>query len=498
MNVSQLSNVIRPPSSDVHRPDGGLVGTRFDPSILGPSSARERSQVEWLANRINGDIARDPSGFRDAVQLALGAKADGSTINALIDAARADAFPVPPVRFVESGALGPNAASAWDGKTMYLDRSLMDDSVRLEKVFAEELGYSIGARLSGNNASGYQRGVADRSSPGSVHTDVLEQYSSGNHLGFVNRYDLGIDVGSILRPSVETNPISWPVSPMGPDGRQNGEPFYIVTVTGPGSAEWTIIPDPGRPVNTEAEQEALDLTPAGGIINFLDNHTLGYDYDNATYEPVSFPWDGVPRGGTVSDRYGVEWTSLGGGRAYTLYPDNGGAIIMERPRDGVVKVTNIGEIRADGTRVFESTWYDDRGQITNKDKGLGRYDFDQVPSPPPPSNVNGRPDGGGRDDEEPWDLTGTPPGPTEPGGPDESPEVDNVGEGDESDRVDESDEPDASDQVDEPDEPSQVDEPDEPDQVDEPDEPSQVDEPDEPDQVDEPDEPEDTPEIIHA
>ena len=59
-----------------------------------------------------------------------GAKADIPSVNAPIDAARAGALPIPPVRFVAEGALGTNAFGAWDGRTIYLDRSSVGDSAR--------------------------------------------------------------------------------------------------------------------------------------------------------------------------------------------------------------------------------------------------------------------------------------------------------------------------------------------------------------------------------
>ena len=141
------------PVADVHR---FVDGVGFDPARLGgtgstPSDLRERAVVDRLVDRANGAIARDPGAFRDAAALAFGSKADKPAVDALIDAARADALPVPPVRFVEPGALGQNALGqsglgAWDGQTIYLDRRLLNDADRLERVFTEELGHSLDAR----------------------------------------------------------------------------------------------------------------------------------------------------------------------------------------------------------------------------------------------------------------------------------------------------------------------------------------------------------------
>ena len=154
MNASQLSGSVRPPSFDVGRPAGSAPGSRLDAVAAAPASARERLQVEWLTDRINGSVARDPNGFREASQLAFGAKADIPSINALIDAARSDSLPIPSVQFVGPEVLGAGALGAWDGTTIYLNRSLMNDPATLERVFTEEFGHSLDTRLGGADAHG--------------------------------------------------------------------------------------------------------------------------------------------------------------------------------------------------------------------------------------------------------------------------------------------------------------------------------------------------------
>ena len=131
MHSLQSPGSVRPPAFDVHRIGGDLAGARFDPAATGPSAVREQLQVRWLSDRVNGAIARDPNAFRDAAELAFGNKADIVSTNALIDAARAGALPIPPVRFVDPGALGANVHGAWDGDTIYLERSLSRPVTRL-------------------------------------------------------------------------------------------------------------------------------------------------------------------------------------------------------------------------------------------------------------------------------------------------------------------------------------------------------------------------------
>ena len=191
MNASLYPNTVRPFSSDRGRLDAGFAGARFDPVSSGLSGAREQLQVDWLIDRVNGTVARDPGAFRQAAQLAFGAKADASSINALIDAARADTLPVPPVRFVDEGALGTNAFGAWDGQTIYLDRSLLNDSARLEHVFVEELGHSLDTRLGGADAPGDEGDIFARTLLGEqLSPETLASLRAENDHGTIDLLEL--------------------------------------------------------------------------------------------------------------------------------------------------------------------------------------------------------------------------------------------------------------------------------------------------------------------
>ena len=191
MNTLQSPNPVRSPSFDIRRIGGDPSGDTAGSLAAGPSAARDQLQVQWLADRANGTVARDPGGFRDAAQLAFGDKADSGSIDALIDAARADALPIPPVRFVEPGALGANVNGAWDGQTIYLDRSLMDAPAELEHVFTEELGHSLDTRLGGADSTGDEGDIFARTLLGEqLSPGTLASLHAENDHGTVELADL--------------------------------------------------------------------------------------------------------------------------------------------------------------------------------------------------------------------------------------------------------------------------------------------------------------------
>ena len=55
------------------------------------------------------------------------------------------------IQFVEAGSLGSGALGAYDftnSGSLYLDRSLLSDPVKLPSVFNEEMGHHLDALLS--------------------------------------------------------------------------------------------------------------------------------------------------------------------------------------------------------------------------------------------------------------------------------------------------------------------------------------------------------------
>ena len=121
----------------------------------------DAAHVERLGDELTGTIARDPTGFADAMAAAFGDKADWQSVNALIDAAMAGRLAVPPVRIVEPGALGGDALGAYaasggpgGGPLIVLDRTLLADEARLTRVFTEEYGHHLDAALGGPDSAG--------------------------------------------------------------------------------------------------------------------------------------------------------------------------------------------------------------------------------------------------------------------------------------------------------------------------------------------------------
>ena len=121
----------------------------------------DAAHVERLGDELTGTIARDPTGFGDAMAAAFGDKADLQSVNALIDAAMAGRLAVPPVRIVEPGALGDGARGAYaasggpgGGPLIVLDRTLLADEARLTRVFTEEYGHHLDAALGGPDSAG--------------------------------------------------------------------------------------------------------------------------------------------------------------------------------------------------------------------------------------------------------------------------------------------------------------------------------------------------------
>ena len=121
----------------------------------------DAAHVERLGDELTGTIARDPTGFAEAMAAAFGDKADLQSVNALIDAAMAGRLAVPPVRIVESGALGDGVLGAYaasggpgGGPLIVLDRTLLADEARLTRVFTEEYGHHLDAALGGTDSAG--------------------------------------------------------------------------------------------------------------------------------------------------------------------------------------------------------------------------------------------------------------------------------------------------------------------------------------------------------
>ena len=136
---------------------GGTVGRPLGHVNSGGFGARDVLQAQHLVDQLNGRVARDPSSFRQASELAFGSKADHASVNALIDAARTDRLPVPSIRFVEPGALGGGAVGAYaadGGGTIWLDRSLMGNPAELDAVFTEEWGHHVDVLLGGTDPRG--------------------------------------------------------------------------------------------------------------------------------------------------------------------------------------------------------------------------------------------------------------------------------------------------------------------------------------------------------
>ena len=119
-----MSTLIRPQDNDRSPPPGSFErldaldrsadasgwATGLPPSWTQRADA---AHVEHQVDVLTGTITRDPSGFAEAMRTAFGDKADLRSVNALIDAALVDRLPVPPVRIVESGALGDGALGAY-------------------------------------------------------------------------------------------------------------------------------------------------------------------------------------------------------------------------------------------------------------------------------------------------------------------------------------------------------------------------------------------------
>ena len=165
-----MSSPIRP--QDLHRPApasldaldrsagaAGWAGT----AGLAPSwtERADAAHVERLVENLHGTVARDPSGFADAMAAAFGDEADRQTVDALIDAAMAGRLAVPPVRIVEPGALGDGARGAYaasggpgGGPLVLLDRTLLADEAKLTRVFTEEYGHHLDAALGGPDSAG--------------------------------------------------------------------------------------------------------------------------------------------------------------------------------------------------------------------------------------------------------------------------------------------------------------------------------------------------------
>ncbi len=123
----------------------------------GPTDVYERAQGLWLQTQLNNRAASNPSAFRESLELAMGPRADGQAVNALIDAAVEGSLPMPQLRFVDAGSLGAGALGAYDprgGGTILLDRSLLADPVAMERVFTEEAGHHFDALLGAGDAAG--------------------------------------------------------------------------------------------------------------------------------------------------------------------------------------------------------------------------------------------------------------------------------------------------------------------------------------------------------
>ena len=154
----------RPPQSSLDALDrsataAGWAGT----AGLVPSWTErgDAAHIERLGDELTGTIARDPSGFAEAMAAAFGDEADLQSVNALIDAALAGRLAVPPVRIVEPGALGGGVLGAYaatggpgGGPLIVLDRTLLADEARLTRVFTEEVGHHLDAVLRGADSAG--------------------------------------------------------------------------------------------------------------------------------------------------------------------------------------------------------------------------------------------------------------------------------------------------------------------------------------------------------
>ena len=160
-------------AQDAHRPapidldrsaeaDGRIDAGAVPLVHAAPSDRAEAAVADDLGRRANALVSSDPYAFRAAAALAFGDKADPGSLGTLVETAHGDRLPVPPVRFVDAGALGPDALGAYGDGAIFLDRRLLGDPARLERVYLEELGHHLDAVLGGADAAGDEGAIFAR------------------------------------------------------------------------------------------------------------------------------------------------------------------------------------------------------------------------------------------------------------------------------------------------------------------------------------------------
>ena len=511
---------------------GSNIASSPHAQASGWSGVRETAQIEKAASRLTGNIARDPSGFSAALELSLGSKASHTATNALIDAARLDQLPLPTVRFVDRSELGSSDLGAYASGArgmILLDRVLLDDDARLEAVFTREMGHHFGALVGGMDAHSSDGEVFARALLGSGmpsdqvpersrdeydrtaiqlgaadHIRSLDTNPSFNDTQFENlvthdRYMrdqiFSSSTNKISAPSniIEVRsgekadrpdapsemtipfstrdipPIEETIVPI--DG---GDPIRI-HITGPGVRSSVLVRDEEDTLGEDIAHEVIDIGISvgtegdsgdilRGVADIVDMTSIE---SRNTFERVRLPWSDMEAGEIYVDPQGNEWITNGEGWAYTN-TETGGSIAVGDDSFGIV-VNNVGPPDENGVMRYTHTLYDYQGNEVSSVPGETEP-VQQPVTPTPELTPNGRPSD--RDDEEDFDLVGTPSGPTPadtPEGTDGEDDVDGLdedggvvetegtedtdgaGETESTEEIDEPSGPDGSDETSEPD-----------------------------------------------
>lgn len=149
------------PLSSPRRPtQSPAVIARGTPSPAAPQAEPADPLREYITGRFAqtfGDLARDPARFRATLGTAFGPGFDASRAEAFRQQALAGDFSwLPPIRLVDSSALGPAAQGAYDAKTgvVYLNQDLARQPERLAQTYIEEVGHHLDTQLNQTDAAG--------------------------------------------------------------------------------------------------------------------------------------------------------------------------------------------------------------------------------------------------------------------------------------------------------------------------------------------------------
>ena len=222
-------------------------------------TASERQLISDLQDKFQQQAQQDPAGFRSAMREAFGDKASLAQIDQLLDMALAGKLPMPAnIQFVEAGSLGSGALGAYDannGGSLYLDRSLLSDSGKLESVFNEEMGHHLDALLGGADAAGDEGAVFSQMlEQGTLSQSELTTLRSENDHGYITVDGETVAVefrnedegsGNGQSPSSSSAPsYSGPGSSPGTGGSPTPSPSPASSYSGPGSSPGTGSGDP--------------------------------------------------------------------------------------------------------------------------------------------------------------------------------------------------------------------------------------------------------------